>query len=212
VRVRTRGIGFSTLLLVLLLSCAGCSHNDYGAKTQGVRTLNQSAEVKTDFNHSRVLKLQGKLNDHEGRHLIGVVGVLFSIYEQQEDGAALWQEVQNIEVNDRGRFTALVGSTKRDGIPPELFGKEKVLWLGKQALLPNEVEQPRMRLLNTDDGLVAEYVIAPVMPENSGDQGLAGSQEVLSEQAASQQSSDQQDPNAPANGPRVKRARRGLRR
>jgi hypothetical protein len=43
------------------------------------------------------------------------VGVTFAIYRQQDDGAPLWLETQNVTPDSTGRYTVLLGSTK--GIP-----------------------------------------------------------------------------------------------
>jgi hypothetical protein len=159
---------------------------------------------------SRTLAFRGKFNDSNGNHMTGVVGVLFAIYEQPKGGAPLWQEVQNIELNSRGRFSAVVGSTKKDGIPLNLFTNEKTMWLGIQVLLPGEVERPRMRLVNTDDSLVADSLLEPMAPENSAEQPSAA--EV---QEASSEPTDVAQPGSQLDQPRttpIRRARRRLHR
>ena len=168
----------------MLICCVGCAQQESGTPPNAVSTADQTAQVKTDFDPSGVLKLRGVLRDHDGKRVTGVVGVLFAVYEQQEGGAPLWQEVQNVQADKQGHFTALVGSTKREGIFPELFVPEKALWLGNQVLLPGEVEQPRILLVNTPYGLVAERGAGPVIPANSGDQPLATATQQASEQAA----------------------------
>src|ERR1700694_3750494 len=112
----------------MLICCVGCAQQESGTPPNAVSTADQTAQVKTDFDPSGVLKLRGVLRNHDGERLTGVVGVLFAVYERQEGGAPLWQEVQNVQA-DAGRFTALVGSTKSGGILPELFGTGKALWL-----------------------------------------------------------------------------------
>ena len=205
--MQSNGIVLQTSLCLAVLCCAACAQKTSGAKA----STNHVTEVKPESDSSRVVKLRGAFKDHDGKHLTGVVGVLFAIYDQQQGGAPLWQEVQNVELNDRGRFIALVGSTKSEGIPPELFGPEKTLWLGKQVLLLNEVEQPRIRLLSTDDGLMAQYVVTPpAIREKSDDQQAAGELQDASGDTASSQQASQQDPSAQTNRP--PRARRRLHR
>jgi hypothetical protein len=133
------------------------------------------------------------LGDHEERDLAGVVGILFAIYEQKEGGAPLWQEVQNIELDKRGRFTAPVGSKTNGGIPAELFTTEKTLWLGEQVLLPSEVEQPRIRLWRTSHGLMAEGPAKPRIPAESGDRRTP----TQTQEASDDTTSSQQDQSAP---------------
>ncbi len=158
--------------------------------------------MKTGLDPSRVLKLRAVLRDHNGKRLTGVVGVLFAVYEQQQGGAPLWQEVQNIQVENGGHFTALVGSTKRGGIFPELFPPEKTLWLGAQVLLPGEVEQPRMQLVSTPNGLMR--AAGPVIPANSGDQPATAQ----AQPASGANAGSPQDQSQPTN--RRLRARRRL--
>lgn len=182
--MKLRQIGLPALVALTLICCVGCAQQETGAQPNTVSNPDQITQVKNDFDPSHVLKLRGGLRDHDGKRVTGVVGVLFAVYEQQEGGAPLWQEVQNVQVDYQGRFTALVGSTKREGIFPELFGPEKALWLGNQVLLPGEVEQPRILLVSTPYGLVAERGAGPVIPANSGDQPLATATQQAAEQAA----------------------------
>src|ERR1700687_259499 len=186
--MQPRGIALQASLCLLVSCCAACTQRHSGAQPQAAPAGNQAAEVKTDLDRRRTLEFRGELNDQEGKHLPGIVGVLFAIYEQQEGGAPLWQEVQNVEGNKRGRFKAMVGSTKSEGIPPELLTPEKAVWMGTQVLLPGEVEQPRVRLVGTDGGLMAEQIITPVTPEESGDEPAAAEvQEASGGPTASQQ-------------------------
>ena len=182
--MKSRQIGLPAFVALMLICCVGCAQQESGTPPNAVSTADQTVQVKTDFDPSGVLKLRGVLRNHDGERLTGVVGVLFAVYERQEGGAPLWQEVQNVQVDKLGCFTALVGSTKREGIFPELFGPEKALWLGNQVLLPGEVEQPRILLVSTPYGLVAERGEGPVIPANSGDQPAPAATQQASEQAA----------------------------
>jgi hypothetical protein len=209
--MQPRGIALQASLCLLVSCCAACTQRHSEAQPQAVPAGNQAAEVKTDLNRSRTLEFGGQLNDPEGKQLPAVVGVLFAIYEQQEGGAPLWQEVQNVEVNKRGRFKAIVGSTKGEGIPPELFAPEKAVWMGTQMLLPGQVEQPRIRLVGSDGILTAEQIITPVAPEESHAQPPAAEvQEASSSPTVSQQSGSHNVDSGPTNG--GLRARRGFRR
>ena len=180
--VKPRGNGLLRSLLLLALCCAACTQKESATAPQTASAGKQAAQIKAD--RSRILKLRGVLKDYEGKRVSGVVGVLFAIYEQQEGGSPLWQEVQNVEVDDRGRFTASVGATKSEGILPELFTAQKTRWLGEQVLLPGEVEQSRIRIVSTSDGLVAQRAVRLVIPEESGDQPATAEAQPASEQAA----------------------------
>src|SRR5271157_4947286 len=76
-----------------------------------------------------------------------VLGVTFSLYELQEGGSPLWSESQKVQVDEQGHYTALLGSTQPEGLPLDLFTSGKALWLGAQAQLPGQPEQPRVLLV-----------------------------------------------------------------
>ncbi len=61
------------------------------------------------------------------------ISVLFSLYEEQEGQTALWQEAQNVQPDSQGRFTVLLGSTRKDGLPLDVFVNGKAHWLGMQV-------------------------------------------------------------------------------
>src|SRR5260370_33199650 len=94
----------------------------------------------------RLVKFAGVLKDEQGKARTGVVGVTFAIYKDQEGGAALWLETQNVELDEQGRYTVLLGATKSEGLPLELFITGETRWLGGQVDLPKEVEHPRVLL------------------------------------------------------------------
>ncbi len=60
------------------------------------------------------------------------VSLLFSLYEESEGGTALWQEAQNVQPDAQGHFTVLLGSTRKDGLPLDVFVNGKAHWLGMQ--------------------------------------------------------------------------------
>jgi hypothetical protein len=155
-RMQLREIGLLALALCLLVSyCVGFTQQGSGTTTEAASAESQVTQVNTDFDRSHVLVLRGVLKGRKTSNVTGVVGVFFAIYEQQQGGAPLWQEVQNVEVDARGHFTVLVGSNTVGGIPPELFTTEKTLWVGEQVQLLGEVERPRFQLVSTPKGLVA---------------------------------------------------------
>ena len=182
--VKSGKICLPAIVALMFLCFTGCIEQKSGASPNPIATADQIAPAKTDSDSPPVLKLRGVLRDHDGKRLGGVVGVLFAVYEQQQGGAPLWQEVQNIQVDTQGHFTALVGSTKREGISPELFGPQETLWLGNQVLLPGEVEQSRIMLVSTPHGLVAERGSGSVIPANSRGSQLAAATSQATEATA----------------------------
>ncbi len=74
------------------------------------------------------------------------VGVTFAIYKQQEGGAPIWQETQNVTPDVDGHYTVLLGTTSATGVPDDLFSQQEQRWLGVQ--LGNQAEQPRVLMVS----------------------------------------------------------------
>ena len=96
----------------------------------------------------RLIRFSGRALDATRRPVAGVAGVTFAIYEEQEGGAPLWQETQNLATGADGRFSALLGATSTTGIPPELFAGGNSRWLGVLTEAPGASEQPRVLLVS----------------------------------------------------------------
>jgi hypothetical protein len=101
------------------------------------------------------VKFAGGLKDEQGKARTGVVGVTFAVYKDQEGGAALWLETQNVELDEQGHYTVLLGATRNEGLPLELFSAGEPRWLGMQVNLSREVEQPRVLLVSVPYALKA---------------------------------------------------------
>jgi len=101
----------------------------------------------------RLVKVSGVLNDATGKALTGVVGVTFSLYKDQDSGAALWLETQNIQANSSGHYSVTLGESKPEGLPADLFAAGQARWLGVQAA--GQAEQPRILLLSVPYALKA---------------------------------------------------------
>jgi hypothetical protein len=74
------------------------------------------------------------------------VGVTFAIYRQQDGGAPIWLETQNVTPDAAGHYSILLGSTRVEGIPAEIFSTQEQRWLGVQV--QGEAEQPRVMLVS----------------------------------------------------------------
>ena len=105
---------------------------------------------------TRLVRFAGVLNEPKGQPLIGVVGVMFSIYAEPTGGAPLWQETQNVKLDKQGRYSVLLGSANGLGMPVELFTSGEPRWLGVQVLLSGEVEKTRVLLVSVPYALAAE--------------------------------------------------------
>src|SRR5713226_9488068 len=103
----------------------------------------------------RLVKFNGVAKDELGRPRSGVVGITFAVYKDQEGGAALWMETQSAQLAEQGQYSVLLGATKSDGLPLELFSSGEPRWLAVQVQLPGEVEGPRVLLVSVPYALKA---------------------------------------------------------
>jgi hypothetical protein len=130
--------------------------NSLGAGPQAPQTGQQTgSSLPAGTAVPRLVKFSATLKDHLGKLFGGTVGVTFSIYKDEEGGAALWLETQNVELDEQGHYTVLLGSSKSEGLPLELFTAGEPRWLGVQVNLPKETEQPRVLLVSVPYALKA---------------------------------------------------------
>lgn len=116
-------------------------------------TLFAQPAAKTATSVPRLVKFSGALTGADGKPLTGVVGVTFSLYRDEQGGAPLWMETQNLRADQSGRYTVVLGSTNNEGIPAEAFADGQGRWLGVQA--QGESESPRTLLVSVPYALKA---------------------------------------------------------
>jgi len=142
-------IALAILALIPSPCIALAQESPAGAAATGAAVANASAPVP------RLVRFSGVAKDADGKPLTGTVGLTFSIYAEQEGGATLWMETQNAELDAEGRYTVLLGSTKSQGMPVELYRTGEPRWLGVKVESPGEVEQPRVLLVSVPYALKA---------------------------------------------------------
>jgi hypothetical protein len=101
----------------------------------------------------RLVRFGGTVKDLSGNPLTGAVGITFALYSTKTDGTPLWLETQNVTADNNGHYTALLGATKPDGLPAELFTSEQARWVGVQV--SGQAEQPRVLLVSAPYALKA---------------------------------------------------------
>jgi hypothetical protein len=101
----------------------------------------------------RLVKFRGTLADSAGHPRSGTVGILFAIYSDPSGGVYIWQELQNVKLDEKGHYSVLLGRETRDGIPLEVFSSGESRWLGVRPL--GEEEQPRVLLTSVPYALKA---------------------------------------------------------
>ena len=81
-----------------------------------------------------LIRYGGALKDAQGAALSSAtLGVTFAIYKQQDGGAPVWMETQNVTFDANGQYTVLLGSTTATGLPGDLFSQQEQRWLGVQV-------------------------------------------------------------------------------
>lgn len=100
-----------------------------------------------------LVKFSGTLTDVNGKPLSGTVGVTFLLYTDEQGGAPLWMETQNIQPDKSGRYAVSLGATTSRGLPTDVFVSGEARWLGVQP--EGQAEQPRALLLSVPYALKA---------------------------------------------------------
>ena len=120
-----------------------------------------------------LVRFGGTVKDLNGSPLSGMVGITFALYSEQTGGSALWLETQNVTADSTGHYTVLLGSTKSEGLPADLFNSEQAHWVGVQV--SGQAEQPRVLLVSApyalkagDAETVGGYPASSFVMANSG--------------------------------------------
>ena len=116
------------------------------------RTFAQTS-TQTTSALPRLVRFGGTAKDLNGSPMTGVVGITFAFYSEQNGGSPLWLETQNATADSTGHYSVLLGSTKPDGLPAELFTSEQARWVGVQV--SGQAEQPRVLLVSAPYALKA---------------------------------------------------------
>jgi hypothetical protein len=94
-----------------------------------------------------LIRYSGTLKDGQATTVSSTpVGVTFAIYKQQDGGAPIWQETQNVTRDANGQYTVLLGTTTAAGLPDDLFSQQEERWLGIR--LQGEAEQARILMVS----------------------------------------------------------------
>jgi hypothetical protein len=107
-----------------------------------------SAQQTATTSVPNLVRYSGTLKDAQGAAVSSstAVGVTFSIYKQQDGGASVWMETQNVTPDANGQYSVILGSTTATGLPDDLFLQQEQRWLGVQV--QGEAEQARVLLVS----------------------------------------------------------------
>ena len=112
-------------------------------------------EPRTSVSVPRLIRVSGTLTPADGRTLAQVETVTLRLYAQETGDAVLWEETQHVTPDAGGRYAVLLGSTRPDGIPVEIFQANEPRWLGTTLEGVGEKEAPRVRLVSVPYALRA---------------------------------------------------------
>src|SRR5580698_4393437 len=101
----------------------------------------------------RLVRFGGTVKDPNGKPLTGVVRITFAFYSEKTGGAPLWFETQSVTADSTGHYVALLGSTKPEGLPADLFTSEQARWAVGQV--EGQAEPPRVLLVSAPYALKA---------------------------------------------------------
>src|SRR5688500_12753244 len=68
-----------------------------------------------------VIPISGVFRPADGGPPARVETVTVSIYADAEGGTPLWQETQTVAIDHEGRYSLLLGATRADGVPADVF-------------------------------------------------------------------------------------------
>jgi len=137
--------------LAFVFSAAGLQAQQNQAASDGSSGSSSGAVAAVP----RLIKFSGAVRDARGEPLTGVaVRLTFAVYSEQQGGAALWIEAQVTQLDEQGHYAVLLGATRGDGLPVELFPAGKARWLGIQV--EGRDEDARVLLVSVPYALRAE--------------------------------------------------------
>jgi len=114
-----------------------------------------AAQSAPDQAVPRLINISGVYRPADGQPAGPVATVTLSIYADQQGGSPVWQETQTVPLDAQGRYSLLLGATRPDGIPAEVFSEDAAHWLGTMFERGGEVEGPRTRLTSVPYALRA---------------------------------------------------------
>src|SRR5690242_1991795 len=103
-----------------------------------------AAQSPQDQSIPRLITITGVYRPADGQAPGAVETVTLSVYADEQGGAPLFQETQQVTLDDRGRYSVVLGAAHADGIPASVFASGQ--WLGTVFERTGEVEGARVRL------------------------------------------------------------------
>lgn len=112
-----------------------------------------TAPTSSSASVPHLVKFSGRVKDDAGQPKSGVIGITFALYRDQQGGAPLWLETQNVNADSKGNYTILLGSASAEGLPTDIFTSNDARWLGVRV--EGQEELPRTLLVSAPYALKA---------------------------------------------------------
>jgi hypothetical protein len=140
----------------------------------------------------RLVRVTGSFRPADGQPAAPVEQMTFAVYADETGGTALWQETQSVVIEANGQYSVLLGVTRTEGLPVEIFASGEAHWLTVRVERSGEHDQPRVRLASVPYALRASdadtlggkpasaYVLAPPSDGTTAPTSSATSDVVLS--------------------------------
>jgi len=103
------------------------------------------AQAAQEQSVPKLITVTGVFRPADGQAPGAVESVTLSVYAEQQGGAPVFQETQQVTLDDRGRYSVVLGAAHADGIPATVFASG-AQWLGTVFERAGETEGPRTRL------------------------------------------------------------------
>ncbi len=137
-KTRLSCIALAWLTSLFPLAAQTAANNPAKASAQVPRLVRLSGTLSepatsTAVGNAEGASATGVASSATTRPASSVVGVTFALYTQETGGAPLWLETQNVQADQAGHYTVLLGLTKADGLPIDLFTSGQAQWLRMQA-------------------------------------------------------------------------------
>jgi hypothetical protein len=122
---------------------AQSSHANNTSKTTNNTVVETPVAGADSFVNPRVIPYAGFLKRQPSSTGVAVV---FSVYGSANSTNPLWQETQNVQTDQDGRYTAFLGASHSGGLPSLIINATEPQWLGvRVAAEGNEQRAPLVR-------------------------------------------------------------------
>jgi trimeric autotransporter adhesin len=146
-------IQFAAMLAVTMIAGSSFAGAIPQQSSEAAAVITAHAGEPAQAGVPRLVQFNGTLKDSAARPVAGVSSVTFAIYAEQDGGAALWSETQNVLADPNGHYNVLLGVATSNGVPADLFGTGQSRWLG--VTIARQPEMARVLLASVPYALKA---------------------------------------------------------